>query len=102
MFENPLRDEGSLAAGFFSALGLFALLWIGGFFVSELTFVRVWRDLYLGLAALPLLQFTYILPLYREHKQAGSPQTARGLMIGACVVLLVHETCSAGLLLAPR
>ncbi len=101
MFESPIKDEGSLAAGFFSALGLFVLLWIIGFFASDY-FSNGWRGLYLFFATLPILQFCYILPLYRGRKQAGSPQTARGLVVGACVVFLVHETCSVGLLMNSR
>lgn len=101
MFESRI-DQGSFAGGFFAAIGLFILFWIAGFFATELVFVRVWRDLYLSLAVLPFLQFAYIVPLYRERKQAGSPQTAHGLLIGACVVFLVHETCSVDLLINSR
>lgn len=49
--------------------------------------------LMVGLGGAGLIQLTYVVPLYVYLKKQGKLQKAEGVIIGACVIILINVTC---------
>lgn len=94
----PPVNEGSVAAGFGLGVGLTALQGLALWLVlasgaipgnSGLTVLIV------GLAGFGLIQLAYMVPVYLYLRMRKKTETAKGLLIEACLVLLVNVACWA-------
>lgn len=84
-----IKDEGSMASGLFSALGLYMLQ--GAIFLSFINLIPFERFVLTFFAlGLPLTQFLYIVPFYVERKNRERTATSSGLLAGALVAALLH------------
>lgn len=88
--ESPKR--GSVAAGFFLTLGVYAAFALVAWGIGRV--LRVEEELFLMALVLPgLVQLVVGVPLWIVLRRRGEPAMCRGVILAAVVVFLLNAGC---------
>ncbi len=93
MTQELAKDDGSIPFGFLICWGLNILeasLGAALFFPNVVMLKGLGAVLVYGIG---LVQWAYIVPLYRARKRNGEPDTAKGMIIAASITTLLSAAC---------